>query len=142
MSDAVNLDALEALAQAATPGPWYWKDDEMVTDAIGDDEDADWDFKTGSHVGPTTLIKTDSGQYPPRANNAAFIAAANPATVLALIARLRATEALVERAFSEGFAAGVDAREWRDFDSAMDRQDGKWRRSDAKAALAKLREGA
>ncbi len=75
-SDALDLDALEALAKAATPGPWTPYEtvhaDNYVTAGGG--------VLTGTVVcGPTY-----------ERENTAFIAAANPQTVLALIAAQRA----------------------------------------------------
>ena len=75
MTEQVDLDALEALAKAATPGPWTHYEtmqaDNHVTAGGG--------ILTGTHVcGPTYEKK-----------NAAFIATADPSTVLALIAELR-----------------------------------------------------
>jgi len=52
--------------------------------------------------------------------------------MLALIARLRATEALVERAYKEGNTAYARDDNWLDMD---------WNNSGAKAALDALREG-
>lgn len=77
-----DLDALAALARAATPGPWCQ------------------DYKKFSHVYPTgqssTLSKpiavVNGGTHTGTMTNAAYIAAANPAAVLALIARVRELE--------------------------------------------------
>lgn len=75
----VNLHALEQLAKAATPGEWS-EDGHFV---VLDNPEAPpiarcWDQGWSTGIG-------DDGT-----GNAAFIAAANPQTVLALIARLRA----------------------------------------------------
>jgi hypothetical protein len=84
---SIDLDDLERLAKAATPGPW---------DA-GTCEGEVWSDKL--------LVVWDA-----LPNDAAYIAAANPPTILALIARLRAAEAV-----AEGVAA---------YDTEMDAQGG------------------
>lgn len=74
----VDLDALEALAKAATPGPWAHYET-MQADNHVTAVTAGGGILTGTHVcGPTYEKK-----------NAEFIAAADPSTVLALIAELR-----------------------------------------------------
>lgn len=76
----MNLDELENLAKAATPGPWEYE--------LGSDDGFDhWQL-----FNPETLeylVQDDSG-VEPETRNLAFIAAANPATVLKLIAVVRA----------------------------------------------------
>lgn len=68
----VELSALEAAAKAATPGPWYsYSDGSLV-----------WEHERN----PSVCLRFYK-------NNAAFIAAANPAAVLELIAELRQTRA-------------------------------------------------
>lgn len=87
-----ELDRLEAIARAATSGPWRWDDDDqMVAVGVESERDVNWDW---SGEGPpraisTTIIETDSGYYPPRDNDRAHIAAFDPPTVLALIALAR-----------------------------------------------------
>ena len=74
-------DELRRLAEAATPGPWKVERDDPSPDV----HDA-----TGSVIATTMhsdLSRMEDG------HNAAFIAAANPAAVLALLDRLRAAEA-------------------------------------------------
>jgi hypothetical protein len=84
----IDLDALDALAAAATPGPWF-ADSTEIGRTYGDD--------------PTGLIETwvaescDIDNPEQGAANAAFIAAARDA-VPALTARVRELEAAhVER---------------------------------------------
>lgn len=77
----IDLDALEALAQAATPGPWYWqKNNEALC--------AGSDIVLSSGYAPSTYDQV-AGE-PPSNEDAAFIAALNPAATLDLIAELRA----------------------------------------------------
>lgn len=73
-----QLAEWEALADAATAGPWVWEHDTMLTRSRPA-EDPDMDF---GHI-----IETDSGYYAPRSRDRAFIAAARegwPATIAAL----------------------------------------------------------
>jgi len=86
MTDA-ELDALEAAAKAATPGPW-------------EEVKGNWSFDilTRKATSKITALYDCSDLSVPRAEemtqkNAAFIAAANPATVLELIAALRQAKA-------------------------------------------------
>ena len=67
-----ELSVLEALAKAATPGPWYAYTDGSIV----------WEKTHEIHT-----AVCDSGEK--NKNNAAFIAAANPAAFLELIAELR-----------------------------------------------------
>lgn len=76
----IDLDALEALAGAATPGPWiatHWTCHAATTIKSADGEVV---------IAETTGFGRHSSEC---AIEAAFIAAANPATVLALIALAR-----------------------------------------------------
>lgn len=86
-SEALDLDALEALARAATTGPW-------ILDGMGEDEPeinywahrfigTDLPQADGMHQ----IIATSEDGHGP---NAEYIAAADPQTVLALITALRA----------------------------------------------------
>jgi len=78
-SDALDLERLEKLANAATPGPW-----EYIFGGPEQDEDGSWYEPTESGV--------RSGDWEndfPHAD-AEFVAAVDPQTVLALIAALRA----------------------------------------------------
>ena len=75
----MNLDELEALAKAATPGPWMRLFGERtVYDRLNDG------------CRGNAIVRTDI--HPPLGkdiDNLDFIAAANPETILALIALLR-----------------------------------------------------
>jgi len=67
-------DELERLARAATPGPWAW---------------SGWSLLGNTHE---AVIGNEPGEgqiIVPESNNAAFIAAANPATILDLLAANR-----------------------------------------------------
>lgn len=96
---APDLDALERAAQEATPGPWdVWAEridgdrsragDELLqqvalTEAVGDHL---YLLNAGGKCPATT------GCGPTSEANAAYIASANPAAILSLIARLREAE--------------------------------------------------
>lgn len=79
MTEQVDLDALEAIAKAATPGPWKAGRYHVLADA---------------DLEPITYRATVA--------DIRFIAAADPSTVLALIAELRQ-----ERERAEHFREGV-----------------------------------
>jgi len=76
-------DALRKLCKSATPGPWRSLDDIQWNECVAEIGDL--------HVVPNENTELSDGK-----NDAAYIAAANPATVLALLGeldRLRAIEA-------------------------------------------------
>lgn len=112
----MNLDELEAAARAATPGPWIlatsnsWRrfvtkfDTRNVCEPVtysDRDRHPDLHFPNGGADGP----------------DAAWIALANPATILSLIARMRKLEevaeaanrslARIENAHNRASAAGI-----------------------------------
>lgn len=96
------LDELERLAKAATPGPW--KQHKFIG------IHSPYVYKAHGSMGQiarTMRLSTDA--------DASFIAAANPATVLALVEALQAAQAM--RAFCKDFssAAGYVS----DFDAAL-----------------------
>lgn len=70
----IDLDELERLAQAATPGPW----------------EADCD--SGFVSGICQFWDKSEYDFDNPHNNAAYIAATNPQTVLELIAHIRSLE--------------------------------------------------
>lgn len=75
----ISLPRLIELARAATPGPWSYDvdEDEIHADSCSTQDGEPW------HVIPSQ----QTGYFTPK--NAAFIAAANPATVIALAEALR-----------------------------------------------------
>jgi hypothetical protein len=76
----VDLDELERLAREATPGTWTAGEDGGMGVVLRE---------SGVPVANTGYWATDDSDDQDR-RNADFIAATNPQTVLALIARLRA----------------------------------------------------
>lgn len=77
-----QLDRLEQLALAATPGPW-------AVDAIGCGARFNIELPDGSEaIAMSQQLHNDRGNQQ-RAANADYIAAANPHVVLALIRELR-----------------------------------------------------
>lgn len=99
----LDLDALEATARAATPGPWVACDPQP--------------FLPGAQIrlyGPgwsPIRIEDSSGRYVRPTADAQYIAAANPTTTLALIARIRDTE---EAADGEAAAHNDTISAWRE----------------------------
>lgn len=89
----MNIKELERVARAATPGVWQW----VGRSLEGQDERGYW-------VADIMDPKVSCGAYCQGGsvdlniadNNAAFIAAANPQTILALIERLRFAEEVVD----------------------------------------------
>lgn len=88
---ALDLAELRRMAVAATAGPWrvdnhssyiWGPEEEMVADSGGPDELPD---------GAMVRIRGVGGQLPID-DNMAYIAAANPATMLALLDRIEALE--------------------------------------------------
>lgn len=82
MSAKVDLDALDTAARSATPGPW----------AVH--PGTEWVRTFGGHGrGIASCDQRDSGEGD--RENATHIAAADPTTVLALIARIRELDLLL-----------------------------------------------
>lgn len=91
----LDLDKLEAIAAAATPGPWRegadpWNGKPLfVSDALD------------GNGNPTSIIRAPSPEWGEEGGfeitiaDSAYIAAANPETVLKLIRRVRELEAAV-----------------------------------------------
>lgn len=82
----IDKAKLKALAEAATPGPWERGDGNEVSVSHEGDE-AYWDWE---EAGPARV----HGGGPQASADADFIAAANPATVLALLAEIEALQGL------------------------------------------------
>lgn len=83
-----GLDALERLARSATPGPWRWgrgPSEVLLADGIL------------AADGSAVFANCGRGAGDPSDEDAAFIAAAHPAAVLALVAELRAARAEAAR---------------------------------------------
>lgn len=91
----IDLDDLEAKARAATPGPW---DNHSIN---GEPIESVW--MAAGDVVATWAIKEPRFEFhaPQAREDAAFIAAANPTTVLKLVERVRAAEADAHRIVTE-----------------------------------------
>jgi hypothetical protein len=76
MTAPIDIEKLRQLAEAATPGPWEVSDDDMFSP-----------IEVTSDGPGRDICCLDTYDHRPdeRANDAAFIAAANPQTVLALL---------------------------------------------------------
>ena len=81
----IDFDELKALCERATPGPW------MHTPGYYNDSGGQYDQIDS----PVEIISGEWGG--PSGDNAAFIAAANPATILALLSANREMRAALER---------------------------------------------
>ncbi len=85
---SVDYKKLRELAEAATPGPWTVDCDESdlrdgeprVAGVYGPEQMIDYGM--GPERVRTRIIETDSGVYEPKWNDAAFIAAADPTTII------------------------------------------------------------
>lgn len=97
MVDDLDLDALERVAMAVPPGPWEVFDGTLISDVAGAAERL-----------------ADACEK----NHAAFIATANPATILELIHRLRTAEAAVTQGQADLLALSAALAEARDNDRA------------------------
>ena len=91
----IDLDWLERLAKAATQGTWHWVNSD--TDELR--KPGEWrsslrtieEFPARSGWSlPKFIVEADEIYYENMDANADFIAAANPAAILALIAEVRA----------------------------------------------------
>lgn len=91
----MNTDELKRLAEAATPGPWFvvgppWNQNADFIVAGSNDP------HTGQYVADTENFDGDGENVQ---ENAAYIAAANPAAILELIAELERIKALSPAGF-------------------------------------------
>jgi hypothetical protein len=88
-----ELDELEKLAKAATPGPWAYEEiSEPGFRAPADYEAKDFAITDENRVCPAIVWEHgDHGK-----NDAAYIAAVHPQTVLTFIAACRERDALLE----------------------------------------------
>lgn len=75
---APDVAALRALADAATPGPWEALPDDFLPERCGGIVAGERQPDQENWERPSIVV-TDSGYYPPRMNDAAFIAAARTA---------------------------------------------------------------
>jgi len=83
-----DLSRLETLAREATPGPWFHRQPFMKS-KVGEWDWYDWVSNKPENT-PGFVHVVSRGNKP---KDYAYIAAANPAAVLALIARVRELEA-------------------------------------------------
>ncbi|BBH11790.1 hypothetical protein [Chromobacterium haemolyticum] len=79
-----QLAELASLARAATPGPWKTGKRRQVV--------GPYDVCVDTDIGPKVLLSGNSNFIADGERDAAFAAAANPATVLALTARIAELE--------------------------------------------------
>ena len=89
----MNITELKELAEKATPGPWEWDGDASNYDPENEAPwlaQAPWTSRDSKNVLMGTIKAV-------RAEDAAYIAAANPAAILELIAKLEEAQAQMER---------------------------------------------
>lgn len=84
MTTPVDLDSLEALCRAATPGPW--RKGNVDRDRIF--------VQHEGGIGPERVLLIMNKHFPSE-DDADFIAAANPAAILELVERVREAEAIL-----------------------------------------------
>ena len=95
----IDLDEIERLARAATPGPWFHCQPFQTVPAVRTihgpvpGQRVDYVAREPAPVHRPAIIPMEGRETTTRSHDMAFIAAANPATILALVARLRAAEA-------------------------------------------------
>lgn len=89
MTKEIDLDALRAAAEAATPGPWEMQQDAFDNEGVPESPVTAMDGKA------FVAVTLDFGPNNPlmREANALYIAAFNPQTARALLDRLRKAEA-------------------------------------------------
>lgn len=92
-----DLTALEALAKAATEGPWFIHDFSEIGGAVTVSCDHP------ATITVATMHRAMTAELAEQQANAAYIAAAHPAAVLDLIARVRALEGAL-RPFADAAA--------------------------------------
>lgn len=109
MSAPVDLDALQKVAEAATQDFW-WHD--LVGSPFQRPEEQEWMVDSNPNFICSTHIGTKRGE-----NDAAHIAAFDPPTALALLDRLNAAEAKLQRVaaiMADWRQGGVDSAEASD----------------------------
>jgi hypothetical protein len=113
------LDELESKAKAATPGPWRsGRSDMRSFDAATGEQFKNIygpNFEPKLHLGNKIAIEVAKAVGDASLEDAAFIAAANPQTVLALVDVVRAAQKMRE---------GSTTQTRRDFDAALAKLEG------------------
>lgn len=102
MTNPTTLDHLERLAREATPGPWLYRprphDDWGWVRSANDDLVARGYIGPGPYLDEYAEAEHRRNGTDPRGPNAQYIAAANPAAILELLAQHRRAMAVVEAA--------------------------------------------
>jgi len=95
----IDLTALRKACDLATPGPWFVQaDGQRVYDIFGP-KMAAYDDEPEQEWREVQIVETDGGHYPPRWNDAAFIALARTA-VPDLLDRVEELEAGLREAIA------------------------------------------
>ncbi len=92
-----HVEAIErALAAGPTPGPWHWHEDENMYPVTEDEHRRRFGppnyNSDGREEHVEAVIQTDSGYYGPDNPTRAYIAAANPEALRAILDRLAELE--------------------------------------------------
>lgn len=114
----MEIEKLNALALAATPGPWEW-----VENATGKGTQGGIKARHNASVcdfGDAEKYYPTEGMEPSAAD-AAYIVAANPATVLALIAEVERLRAAIA-----GAEKDAERYRWIESKANRDSRDGGW----------------
>ncbi len=107
MSD--DIDSLERLARAATPGPWKWT--ESYGSVSLDRDVPNHDHTLGDHVLFAEPCGDCNSSVLVEDADAAYLAAVSPDVVLGLIALLRAAEEEIADLKDENAGIDVSARD-------------------------------
>lgn len=100
---------LRALAEAATPGGWCYLGSSTSSEEYGHRPGSSASYASDTDHGMAFKV-TNTAFGRQSLADAAFIAAANPATVLALLDRLEAAEALVDDFEKRARMASIEAQ--------------------------------
>lgn len=89
MSERIDHNELRKLAEAATPGPWEWEEPSDDLYPVGDESLVTaWNEEDGYPKSVVTSWGYDADGVTASAEDRAFIAAANPKALLALLDEL------------------------------------------------------
>lgn len=103
----LDLDRIEALADAATPGPWFNNGPDTPGEFVV--YDGEWSIAEVSTYGPeaSRLTAFKNPSYIDPNANAAFIAGTGPDVVKELVRQLREARAGIAEAWEAGYLQGT-----------------------------------
>lgn len=100
----IDLDALRRIALAATPGPWEADGNEVSQHRSCPEP---WHTVVGTEVACLSCCYGGTAEGVSRTEDAGYIAAFDPPTVLALLDRLKAAEAALDRLTSDDMISAL-----------------------------------